>query len=153
MALTRIFQNFSNENVKRIMLLRTAGLYVVWLFILLPTTLVTVVFAPMGAVYALAMLVERQFGTAANLFAVLTCGSAGVISMWILCFHFKNSAGKSLSAVVHCVALLSASAVSILFVIYSGGTLMFRILFFGWPLMGALYFLGRLSAYRKNCPG
>lgn len=134
------------------MLLKNVGLYFVGLFILIPATLVTVVLAPMGAVYALAMLVERQFGTAAILLAVITFGSAGVISMWILCIHFKNDTGKSLSALVHCVALLCGSAVSIWFVIYSGGTLMFRLIFFGWPVLGALYFLGRLSVYCKNLP-
>jgi len=134
------------------MLLKNTSLYFVGLFILLPTTLVTAIFAPMGAVYALAMLVEHQFETAAILFAVITCGSAGVISMWILSIHFKNNTEKSLSALAHCMALLGGSAVSIWFVIYSGGTLMFRLLFFGWPVLAALYFFWRLLVYCVNSP-
>jgi hypothetical protein len=130
--------------------IRNAALFFVGLFILLPTTLVTVVFAPMGVVYALAMLIEHQFEKASILCVVITCGSAGVISMWILFIHFKNQSEKSPPSLVHCIALLCGSAVSIWFVIYSGGTLMFRLLFFGWPLLGALYFLRRIVFFKSR---
>lgn len=130
--------------------LRNASLYIIGLFVLLPTLLLTIIFAPMGAVSALGMFMEHNFTSAAMLLTVVTCGTIGVRSMCILFFHFKKDTGKPVSAARHCIALLCGSAVSIVFVISFGGTLMFRIFFFGWPLLGALYFLGRLFYYYKS---
>jgi hypothetical protein len=119
-------------------------------FVLFPTTVVAGMTTFVGIVYALAMLSEGKVQIPLTVFTLTTFGTAGIISLWILFLHFFKNKENPSNSLLHSTALLAGAAVSTWFVVYSGGTLLFRLLFFGWPLIGAAYFLILLLINRRK---
>jgi hypothetical protein len=81
--------------------------------------------------------------------SLVTFGFFGLVSMWILFFHYlKYTANPPRSNWHHC-ALLGRAAVALTLVVSCAGSLLFRVLFFGWLLIGAVFFFSLLLASRE----
>ena len=116
---------------------------------MVPTTLVAAPLTFAGLVVAFAAIVEESATSPLAILSVVTFGFFGLASMWILFFHYlKNTANPPRSKWHYC-ALLGGSAVALILVVSCAGSLLFRALFFGWPLIGAVFFFGMLLANRE----
>jgi hypothetical protein len=124
-------------------------LYLVAFLVMVPTTLVAAPLAFVGLVTAFAAIVEESAASPLAILSLVTFGLFGLASMWLLFFHYlKNTANPPRSKWHHC-ALLGGAAVALTLVVSCAGSLLFRVLFFGWPLIGAVFFFGLLLASRE----
>ncbi|WP_230024998.1 hypothetical protein [Massilia sp. Bi118] len=120
--------------------MKKPALYLVAFFVLVPTTLVAAPLTVVGMVVAWTSIFERSAASPPAMFSALTLGFLGLASMWVLFFHYLKSVSNPPASHLHCIALLAGAAVSLALVVSSGGSLLFRALFFGWPLTGAVFF-------------
>jgi hypothetical protein len=124
-------------------------LYLVAYVIMLPTILVAAPLTFVGLVVACDSIFHLSAISPLAIFSIILFGDLGIASMCILFLHYQHDAAKPPLSRWHDCALLGGTAVSLALMRSFGGSLLFRALFFGWPLVGAVFFLGLLSASRK----
>jgi hypothetical protein len=123
-------------------------LYFVAYLVVLPTILVAAPLSFVGLLAACDDISHPGAGSALALFSSIIFGDLGVASMWILFIHYRRNVAEPVRAKWHYFALLSGAAVSLTLVLtFDGG--LFATLFFGWPLLGAVFFFGLLTASRS----
>lgn len=115
-----------------------------------PATLIAAPLTVAGLIVAWASFFERGAASPLAMFSILTFGCLGLASMWVLFFHYLKSALNPPASQLHCYALLAGAAVSLTLVMSTAGSLLFRALFFGWPLTGAVFFLSLLFIHRSR---
>lgn len=125
--------------------------YLVAFVVLLPTTLVAAPLTFAGLLVACDSFVHPSSVLPLAIFSSIMLGDLGLASMWILFFHYRTKSTKPPRSRWHYCALLGGAALSLTLVMSTGGTLLFRTFFFGWPLIGAVFFLGLLI--RSNNAG
>lgn len=131
-------------------------LRVVGLFVLVPTTLV----AAFGSVPVAGLSVDAIRSGQLEWLAIaplvaLVAGWFGIVTLWRLydcLLHGRHGFHRGLAW----AGLACGSAVSATLVATGGGSTMFRVLFFGWPLLAVAFFvlaLLRLRARPGQSPG
>jgi hypothetical protein len=124
-------------------------LYLITFLVMVPTTPIAALLTLMGLVAVFAAIVEESAASPLAILSLVTFGFFGLASMWILFFHYlKNTGNPPRSKWQHC-ALLGGAAAALTHVASRAGSLLFRVLFFGWPLIGAVFFFGLLLASRE----
>lgn len=122
------------------LLLRAVGLG-----ILMPTTLVAAFGSLPGAGLSLGAIRAGTAGLSATLWLVaLVAGWFGMVTLWRLYYGFLRER-SGLNRVTTWVGLVCGSLVSLALVTASGGSLTFRVLFFGWPLWAVAFFVVALA--------
>jgi peptidoglycan/LPS O-acetylase OafA/YrhL len=118
--------------------------YFVAFVVLFPTTLVAAPLSVVGLLVACNGIVDPNISSPLALFSAIMIGDFGLASMWILFFHYREKSTKPPRSWWHYCALLGGAAVSLTLVISTDETV-----FFGWPLIGAVFFLGLLTTSRN----
>jgi hypothetical protein len=121
-------------------------LYLIAFLVMVPTTLVAAPLTFAGLVVAFAAIVEESGRSRLVVLPLVTFGFFGLASMWILFLHYLKNTANPPRSKWHYFALLGGSAVALTLVVTCAGSLLSRVLFFGWPLIGAVFFFGMLLA-------
>jgi hypothetical protein len=131
------------------------SLYLVAIGVSLPSTMVAAFFTLLGSGFASDALRRNEHTPAAlATLAAMLAGWFGLTTLWRL--HYRLLQGRlDFDRRVARAGLACGSVVSMALVASSGGTLAFRLVFFGWPLLAAAYFavvLWRLPAVCSRVP-
>lgn len=118
--------------------------YLVALVVLFPTTLVAAPLSFVGLLVACNGIVNSNISSPLALFSAIMLGDFGLGSMWILFFHYRKKSTKPPRSWWHYCALLGGAGVSLTLVISTDAKV-----FFCWPLIGAVFFLGLLTTSRN----
>lgn len=132
------------------MTVRQMSLYFVAIAILVPTTLAAAPLSLMGFITAYEMLARGVLTTPLYIFAAVNLGAMGIASAWLLFKHFRQTRANPPKVRWYCAGLFAGAAVSLTFIITSGGPLFIRGLLYGWPLLGAAYFLALMFLSRRR---
>jgi hypothetical protein len=116
------------------------SLYVIAIFVSLPSTLAAAFWTLLGTDFVLdAFRRHDRVMTATALLAALVTGWFGLVTLWRL--HYRLLQGRAdFNQHVAWAGLACGCLVSLGLIAVTGGTLIFRIIFFGWPLLAAAYF-------------
>lgn len=116
--------------------------------VLLPSTLTAGFWTLLGAAWvADALQRGEHMGTALALSAAMAAGWFGLVTGWRLHYHLQHQY-LALDRRIAWSGLASSALVSIGLLVTTGGSLLFRLGFFGWPLLAVAFFamvLWRLS--------
>ena len=108
--------------------------HAIGILVIIPTTLVAAFWSLLGVSVALS---ERPSGILV-LFALLA-GWFGIVTLWQLYHDFLGGEPHP-NILVAWLGLACGCITSLVLIVTSGGSAMFRIVFFGWPLIAAAYF-------------
>lgn len=123
------------------MAIRKIVLDVVEYLVIVPATIVAAVLGFVGMMAALDALVHDTYGVSPGMMlALIALGWIGIFTLWKLLNYFHYSSEPPTNALFYWFGLLCGSTASIILVISSGGTLLFKMLFFGWPLLAVMIF-------------
>lgn len=121
-------------------MLRQLALHAVALLVLMPSTLGAAFWSLMGAAFAFKSLSRGEYvNTSLLVLLALAAGWFGIVTLWRTYYGLANRA--PFNRMLASVGLACGSAVSLALVANTGGTLAFRLLFFGWPLLAVLAFI------------
>lgn len=117
-----------------------AALRAVAILVLFPSTLASAFFTLMGLAFS-ADSIRRgeQTSTGIFLLCAMFAGWFGLVTAWRVYYGILLER-SNLNRPVTWVGLASGSLTSIALVYLSGGSFLFRIMFFGWPLIAVVYF-------------
>jgi hypothetical protein len=123
------------------MISRKIVLDVIEWFVIFPTAIVAAVLGFVGILVALDAFSHDTYGVSPSfMLFLIALGCFGIFTLGKLLNHFRYSVELPPDALYYWFGLLCGSASSIYLVIESGGTLLFNILFFGWPLLAVMVF-------------
>lgn len=118
----------------------TIALRFVAILVLLPSTLVAAFWSLMGIPFAEDALQRRGHAVAGTvLFAALAAGWFGLVTLWRLYYHLLHER-TDFNRNIAWAGLAVGCLVSLALIATTGGTLTFRVVFFGWPLLTAAFF-------------
>jgi len=117
------------------------ALYVIAILVSLPSTLAAAFWTLLGSGFTSDALRRHDHAPAAfALLAAMLAGWFGLVTLWRL--HYLLLQGRTdFNRHTAWAGLACGCLVSLALIAVTGGTLVFRITFFGWPLLGAGYFM------------
>jgi hypothetical protein len=116
------------------------------LIFILPTTLVAGFWTIVGGTAAIAALIGDSFTRASGVYivALLLSGWYGIFTLWKLYFAFYKV--KAPTNIKRCwFGLVLGTITSLIMLFTFGGSIYFRVLFFGWPIIATLIFAAKLK--------
>lgn len=118
----------------------TIALRLIGFFVLLPSTLGAGFWTLQGIGYVVDAW-SRATGTsfAFTLAIAMALGWFGLTTLWSLYYSLLRG-DLSFNRRAAWAGLVSGSLVSVALIVASGGTVVFRLCFFGWPLLASTYF-------------
>jgi hypothetical protein len=136
------------------MAIRKIVLDVVECLVIIPTTIVAAVLGFAGALVALITLIRSEHNSSPYmLLSLIAVGWFGVFTLWKLQNHFHRTAERPGDILLCWLGLLCGSAASVILIVSSGGTVLFRLLFFGWTMLVVIVFsimLLNLTRHKKT---
>lgn len=112
--------------------------------VLVPSTLVAGFWSLLGAAWVVdALRRGEHLGTAIALIAAMAGGWFGLVTAWRLYYRLRRGDLAFDRRVAWC-GLACGALVSIGLIATTGGALLFRLGFFGWPLLAAAFFAALL---------
>ncbi|QEE23097.1 hypothetical protein CS053_00250 [Rhodanobacter glycinis] len=116
------------------------SLYLIAIGVVLPSTMVAAFFSLLGAGFASDALRRHEHALAGLVaLAALVAGWFGLVTLWRLHYRLLH-ARLDFNRPAAWAGLACGSVVVLALVLSSGGTLVFRVSFFGWPLLAAAYY-------------
>ena len=110
------------------------------LLVLLPSTLVAGFFTFMGLAFVAASLGDGEYTTSAViLLAAMVAGWFGLVTAWRL-YDGMHRGHPNLSRPTAWAGLACGCVTSVGLIATTGGSIGFRLVFFGWPLLAAAFF-------------
>jgi len=118
------------------------ALHAVGILVLLPTTLAAAFWSLLGVGFSVAF-----FRTGDHVFASLllllamAAGWFGIVTLWRLYYSFLSDRHPRSNFVVIWAGLACGCVTSLALIATTGGSILFRVVFFGWPLLAVALFL------------
>jgi hypothetical protein len=122
-------------------MMKRVGLFAIAFFVMIPTTLV----AALSSIFLIGSVVDaiRPGHDPINgLFVILFIifGWFGIVTLWRLYHAFLEPNSPNINQPLAWLGLFCGSTASVILVVSAGGTITFKLLFFGWPLIAAAFF-------------
>lgn len=121
--------------------MKRVALFAIAFIVMIPTTLAAALYSMFGIGFAIDVI-RRGHDAIEGLFLILflLCGWFGIVTLWRLYHAFLESHSPSINRPLAWLGLFCGSAASVILVVSAGGTITFKLLFFGWPLIAAVFF-------------
>lgn len=121
--------------------MKRVALFIIAFFVMIPTTLV----AALSSIFLIGSIINaiRPGHDPTNgLFVIffMFFGWFGIVTLWRLYHAFLESNSPNVNEPLAWLGLFCGSAASVILVVSAGGTITFKLLFFGWPLIAAVFF-------------
>lgn len=122
-------------------MLRSVALMLFFATVLLPTAVVASFFSLLGAAFVWAGLSgdpSIPLSQAVPVALVLAAGWFGISTLFRLYIHFRACSACPKHPRRAAAGLVVGTATSVVLAVGSGGSLAFSVVFFGWPVIGAV---------------
>ncbi|WP_296249708.1 hypothetical protein [uncultured Stenotrophomonas sp.] len=112
--------------------------------VIVPSTLVALFYSALGLMFALESIQRQQYlGSAALVLACLSGGWLGIVALWRAYFVLGTDQ-HSFNSTFIWMGFGCGSLVSLVLIGLVNGSLLFRGVFFGWPLLAVAVFTAML---------
>jgi len=112
--------------------------------VIVPSTLVALFYSALGLMFALESIQRQQhLGSAALVLACLSGGWLGIVALWRAYFVLGTDQ-HSFNSTFIWMGFCCGSLVSLVLIGLVNGSLLFRGVFFGWPLLAVAVFTAML---------
>ena len=118
--------------------------HLIGFMVLVPSTLVALFYSALGLMFALDSIQRQEHqGNAVLVLSCLVGGWLGIVALWRAYFVLATDQ-RNFSTTRIWIGFGSGSLVSLMLIGMVNGSLLFRGLFFGWPLLAVVAFTAML---------